>query len=352
MTDAKNVDNGGMGRRVSEVGDLLNDMTIIDPRATVDFVGKLATENGWTPERAGTVYAEYLRFLLMAWMSPTMVVPSRDVDQAWHLHLTCTRHYWDVMCGEILRKPLHHDPAMGDDADAARHEDHYGRTLALYAYLFDEEAPADVWPRGCSCKAHRPGSRAGEDVVLASSGWAMMAALTLVGAGVSFFIGFMLTGAFLVVLTVVSIVAAAASAADREMRRSVAETRAGRSYAATTAPASRTSPSGRYAEATYPNLSKSGSRTSSSSSSSRSRTQDSSGSDAALAFIATGDDAPSHGSSHSHSHSHSSHSTHSGHSDANTHSCSSSSATSTHSCGGGHSCGGSSCGSSCGGGGD
>jgi hypothetical protein len=219
MTDAKNVDNGGMGRRVSEVGDLLNDMTIIDPRATVDFVGKLATENGWTPERAGTVYAEYLRFLLMAWMSPTMVVPSRDVDQAWHLHLTCTRHYWDVLCGEILQKPLHHDPALGDETDTARHEDHYGRTLSLYAYLFDEEAPADVWPRGCCCNTDPAPSRTGDDVVLASNGWAMMAALALVGAGASFLVGFLLTGTFLVMLTMGFIVAAAASAADKEIGR-------------------------------------------------------------------------------------------------------------------------------------
>lgn len=301
MTDAANVDTGGMGRRISEVADLIDSMTIIDPAAPVDFVGRLAAENGWTAERAGMAYREYRRFLLMAWMSPSMVVPSHDVDQAWHLHLTHTRHYWDVLCGSILMKPLHHDPSLGTETEAARHSDHYASTLSLYRYLFDEDPPAPTWPQPCTACI---GSRG--DAVLASgaaaTGMAVCAAagFTALMSGHPVIGVVSLSGAAVMLLVMVL----RSVAAQDERRRRTVRTSYGRARAGSRSGRSDTQPS------------------------------DVSGSDGALAFLAWSDPGPAvtqHSNAHGHSHA----SVDTGHS------------VGAH---GGHSCG-SSCGSSCGGGG-
>lgn len=321
MTDAKNVETGGMGRRISEVRDLLDTMTIIDAAATVDFVGKLASENGWSRDHAEAVYAEYLRFLLMAWMSPSMVVPSHDVDQAWHLHLTHTRHYWDVLCGRILMKALHHDPALGTMEDAGRHEDHYASTLSLYRYLFDQDAPHRIWPQSCDACERRTA-----DVVLSSStsatgmaiSLAVALAMVMSGHPVVAMICFSI-GACLLVLTIGQAI---------ERRQEVERHSRGPAVSLG---------KGRSSRATWHGGAVG-----------RSNTSDSSGSDAALAFTSWVDPGPSATSHHA---SHHSSSDHSG-SNHSTHSCSSSSH-SGHSCGGGgHSCGSSCGGGGCGGGGD
>lgn len=43
------------------------------------------------------------------------VTPSDEVDQAWHLHLTYSRSYWDEFCGAVLEEVVHHDPTRGRD---------------------------------------------------------------------------------------------------------------------------------------------------------------------------------------------------------------------------------------------
>jgi hypothetical protein len=304
MTDAKNVDTGGMGRRISEVADLIDSMTIIHPSATVDFAGKLAAENGWTAEHAGQVYREYRRFLLMAWMSPSMVVPSHDVDQAWHLHLTHTRHYWDVLCGSILMKPLHHDPSLGTDAEAGRHSEHYASTLSLYRYLFDEDAPVSIWPQPCGSCVERS-----EEAVLASGAGATGLAISAAVGATALLTGHPLVGIVsLAIAAAMLVVTLAQSVTAGDSRRG------GRSY-------------GAY-RPTRPSTTAAG-RTRSDSSS-----RDTSGSDGALAFLAWSDPGPAAAHSATHGHSHAAADT--GHSDGGH---------------GGHSCGGHSCGSSCGGGG-
>lgn len=46
-------------------------------------------------------------------VSDTPVTPSQDVDEVWHVHLTYLRDYWDVWCGRVLQRRLHHDPTEG-----------------------------------------------------------------------------------------------------------------------------------------------------------------------------------------------------------------------------------------------
>jgi uncharacterized protein (TIGR04222 family) len=110
------------------------------------FAARLARENRWTPGFAERVIREYKRFCILAVHSGHPVTPSEQVDQAWHLHLTYTRSYWDRFCGSVLGRPLHHEPTAGGAAEGQKFEDWYTRTLASYERLFGERPPADIWP--------------------------------------------------------------------------------------------------------------------------------------------------------------------------------------------------------------
>ena len=110
------------------------------------FADRLASENGWTREFAQRVIHEYKRFVFMAMTAGHPVTPSKAVDQAWHLHLTYTRSYWDELCSKVLRLPLHHDPSRGGPTEDRKFEQWYGNTLASYKRVFGDP-PRDIWPR-------------------------------------------------------------------------------------------------------------------------------------------------------------------------------------------------------------
>ncbi|QJW93810.1 TIGR04222 domain-containing membrane protein [Frigoriglobus tundricola] len=112
----------------------------------LSFEARLARENGWDTAFARRVVLEYRRFLFLALTADHTVTPSESVDQAWHLHLTYTRSYWERMCGELLGRPLHHGPTRGGAAESRKFRDLYTSTLASYRLTFGETPPADVWP--------------------------------------------------------------------------------------------------------------------------------------------------------------------------------------------------------------
>ena len=86
----------------------------IDPGLKrLSFVERLARENNWSIDFALSVVLEYKRFCILAMRSGHRVTPSEFVDQAWHLHLTYTRSYWERFCPEALGGPLHHEPTQG-----------------------------------------------------------------------------------------------------------------------------------------------------------------------------------------------------------------------------------------------
>ncbi len=117
-----------------------------EPTAAFPFSHRLARDNGWTREQAQRVVAEYKRFVLLAMIASHPVTPSDQVDQAWHLHLTYTRSYWEDFCGRLLPRPLHHEPTRGGSREGRKFDDWYGRTLASYRHCFGSEPPADIWP--------------------------------------------------------------------------------------------------------------------------------------------------------------------------------------------------------------
>ena len=124
----------------------IRDMEIDDVDLTLPFMSRLARENDWEAEYTNRVFEEYKRFLYLAASQEKPVTPSDQVDQAWHLHLVYSRHYWEVLCGDILGKPLHHGPTEGGETEYAKFYEWYKNTLALYEYVFGSKPPEDIWP--------------------------------------------------------------------------------------------------------------------------------------------------------------------------------------------------------------
>jgi len=113
--------------------------------AEFTFQQRLARENGWSEGHASRVVAEYRRFCYLAVRSGQPVTPSDAVDQAWHLHLTYSRDYWERFCPDVLRTRLHHGPTAGGQAERDRYYRQYAETLAIYEQTFGA-SPGDIWP--------------------------------------------------------------------------------------------------------------------------------------------------------------------------------------------------------------
>src|SRR5262245_54019684 len=124
----------------------LETMEIDPPDATTRFHHRLRQYNKWTDEFAGRVTKEYRRFLYLAARARHPVTPSDTVDQAWHLHLIYTRHYWQELCGKILGLELHHEPSAGGTVESNKFERQYEQTIESYKGAFGEMPPADIWP--------------------------------------------------------------------------------------------------------------------------------------------------------------------------------------------------------------
>ena len=110
------------------------------------FSKRLARENRWSEAFSLRVIEEYKKFAFLAVAAGHPVTPSDQVDQAWHLHLTYTRSYWEEFCPQVLGKPLHHEPTRGGQDEKGKFNDWYGNTLASYERLFGHKPPEDIWP--------------------------------------------------------------------------------------------------------------------------------------------------------------------------------------------------------------
>lgn len=127
--------------------------------APLSFATRLARENGWSAAYAERVIGEYKRFCFLAMTAGHEVTPSDAVDQAWHLHLTYSRDYWERFCPEVLGRPLHHGPTVGGGAERARYFDQYAATLKSYEAAFGESPPADLWPKASTRLLDDPRAR-------------------------------------------------------------------------------------------------------------------------------------------------------------------------------------------------
>lgn len=114
--------------------------------ASLTFAARLARENRWSTAHAERVIGEYKRFCYLAMTAGHEVTPSDAVDQAWHLHLTYSRDYWQTFCRDVLGAELHHGPTKGGDAEKHRFYIQYAQTLAAYEDAFGTPPPVDIWP--------------------------------------------------------------------------------------------------------------------------------------------------------------------------------------------------------------
>jgi hypothetical protein len=116
------------------------------PGVHFPFSQRLARENGWTPRFTQRVITEYKRFIFLCCVRDAPSTPSDAVDQAWHLHMTYTKAYWQDLCGQTLGRELHHHPTEGGPAEADKFDHAYIETLKAYRVYFGEDAPVDIWP--------------------------------------------------------------------------------------------------------------------------------------------------------------------------------------------------------------
>jgi hypothetical protein len=114
--------------------------------ASLSFTARLARENRWDAAHAERVVGEYRRFCYLAMTTGHEVTPSDAVDQAWHLHLTYSRDYWQTFCPKVLRADLHHGPTQGGPVERDRFYRQYAATLAAYEAAFGSPPPAHIWP--------------------------------------------------------------------------------------------------------------------------------------------------------------------------------------------------------------
>ena len=88
-----------------------------EPNVEITFSKKLAREQKWSASYTQRVIEEYRRFIFLCCISPNGASPSKAVDEAWHLHLTYTRSYWEAFCKNTLGKDIHHYPSGGGGGD-------------------------------------------------------------------------------------------------------------------------------------------------------------------------------------------------------------------------------------------
>ncbi|NJP10149.1 MAG: TIGR04222 domain-containing membrane protein [Leptolyngbyaceae cyanobacterium RU_5_1] len=116
------------------------------PDTQLPFHKRLARDNGWSLTYAQRVIEEYRKFAFLAVVAGHPVSPSDQVDQAWHLHLTDSRSYWQEFCPQVLQMSLHHEPGRGGISERLKLNDWYHRTLESYERFFGQTPPADIWP--------------------------------------------------------------------------------------------------------------------------------------------------------------------------------------------------------------
>lgn len=94
-------------------------------------------ERLWDDERVARALQEYRQFLaLMFWHPEAFLVPSEDIDEAWHAHVLHTARY-EADCETIFGRFQHHAPSSGAAVEEqSEHQDGLDETLQLFEAAF------------------------------------------------------------------------------------------------------------------------------------------------------------------------------------------------------------------------
>lgn len=138
MLDSKTV----TFRPVANLWALIGDYEFDSDADGKSFAARVEEETGLSKSVTQDAIAEYRRFLyLLAVTDEQRIVPSRIIDEIWHLHLQHTRDYWGRFC-PMIGKDLHHVPG----GKGRQQRSDYEATLALYREAFGGAAPSRIWP--------------------------------------------------------------------------------------------------------------------------------------------------------------------------------------------------------------
>jgi hypothetical protein len=118
----------------------------------------------WSQEKIEIAEKEYKRYLtLVKLYQPKSIVPSKLMDEFWHMHILDTKAYRED-CQQIFGKFIDHFPYFGiyGDEDRANLLESFEETKGLYKRTFGEEVfDADVArcedhpchaPSDCACR--------------------------------------------------------------------------------------------------------------------------------------------------------------------------------------------------------
>ena len=109
------------------------------------FIYKLSKENKWSIAFSEQAFFEYKRFIYLASLGRTRVVPSKIIDKVWHLHLSFTKSYWIEMCENILQKEIHHNPSLLTTDSKTRDLEDFRNTIDLYRQVYNAIPPVACW---------------------------------------------------------------------------------------------------------------------------------------------------------------------------------------------------------------
>lgn len=105
---------------------------------------KLSLEPGWSLDRINHGLAQYRLWLKMVARHPEeSIIPHKEVDEVWHMHILDTRKY-AADCNEIFGRFLHHFPYLGMRGAADREDLH--KAFAKSQEMMRAELGEDLRP--------------------------------------------------------------------------------------------------------------------------------------------------------------------------------------------------------------
>ncbi len=115
------------------------------------------TGPGWSIEQVQVQETWYRRFLYLVCLHPEKtIVPTRDIDTFWHIHILDSRKYM-ADCETLFGRYFHHFPYFGlrGEADKQRMQKAFDETDALFQKQFGE-SPLSLGIADCGGLCNEP----------------------------------------------------------------------------------------------------------------------------------------------------------------------------------------------------
>ncbi len=107
------------------------------------IIRRLAVSESLSLEDAERHFYGLLQFLTLAASSDESLVPSKPIDEAWHVFLLHSEVY-ATYCHNYLGRFIHHRPTREPES-RTDYRTRYSRTIELARRQFGEELDSEVW---------------------------------------------------------------------------------------------------------------------------------------------------------------------------------------------------------------